>query len=411
MSEPQSEPVTAWKSGDRAVITGLDPELGIRLNGTVAVVVETRPGSITIVESEGTRIDVGPAQLQTVQHRIREIQRDPNLAGADKMKAIQGLHAAPKAPRRGLATEDALPSPPKSASLAPKCAHYETQCVIVSACCDQVFQCRVCHDDALPDHKIDRFATAQVICKACDLLQPASNQCTSCEIQFSEYYCGICKLWKAEDSRGTYHCEDCGICRVGKRKDYFHCDTCEACLPSASKDDHVCLSEKYKSDCPVCRVDLFSSREGVQTMPCGHPIHPSCLKRLFCSGTFPRCPLCKRSAMDLSAAWEEMQQSIDLQPMPPPSESGAPEFVTINCNDCGETGGSPFHFIGCRCSNCGSFNTAIVGSGGAEDEEEEEEGERRASVGGGGGGGGGGDASDGVDGEAAGVTTGATALP
>jgi hypothetical protein len=32
-------------------------------------------------------------------------------------------------------------------------------------------------------------------------------------------------------------------------------------------------------------------------MPCGHPIHSSCLAKLTSSGGWPRCPLCKRSVV------------------------------------------------------------------------------------------------------------------
>jgi hypothetical protein len=80
-----------------------------------------------------------------------------------------------------------------------------------------VVQCRLCHDEAVVDHRIDRFATAEVICKQCDSRQAVSNQCSECGVEFSSYHCGVCKLWKADDARGTFHCESCGICRVGQR--------------------------------------------------------------------------------------------------------------------------------------------------------------------------------------------------
>jgi hypothetical protein len=55
-----------------------------------------------------------------------------------------------------------------------------------------------------------------------------------------------------------------------------------------------------------------------------------------------------------------MQAEIDAQPMPPPHESGCPRTVDVHCNDCGATSPSAaFHFVGCRCALCGSFNTAV----------------------------------------------------
>ena len=52
-----------------------------------------------------------------------------------------------------------------------------------------------------------RFATSEIICKACDTLQGVSNLCIQCGVQFGGYFCGICKLWKADDAVGTFHCD------------------------------------------------------------------------------------------------------------------------------------------------------------------------------------------------------------
>jgi len=62
----------------------------------------------------------------------------------------------------------------------------------------------------------------------------------------------------------------------------------------------------------------------------------------------------------MEATWASMQAEIDLQPMPPPAESGCPATVAARCNDCAAAAPSvPYHVLGCRCPQCGSFNTAI----------------------------------------------------
>jgi hypothetical protein len=84
-------------------------------------------------------------------------------------------------------------------------------------------------------------------------------------------------------------------------------------------------------------------------------------------------PLCHfEHKVPMESTWAAMQAEIDAQPMPPPSESGCPATVSVHCNDCGlDSSPVPFHFLGCRCSTCGSFNTAISSSS-SEDQSPEE---------------------------------------
>ena len=256
----------------------------------------------------------------------------------------------------------------------------------MSPCCGRLFQCRLCHDEAIADHAFDRFQVTTVVCKRCDEAQPPAKDCRSCGVPFGGYACLDCRLWKADDARGTYHCDGCGLCRVGKREDYQHCDSCCMCLPVATFEEHLatCREQMYRSNCPVCSEDLFTSREGVASMRCGHVIHPSCLRALisaaFSADDFPlavpRCPLCKKSVESMEAQWEAVAEQIRLQPMPAPGTlEGVPEFVAVACHDCeAETPRAPFHFLGMRCGACGSFNTAQVKGSSAAAEEGSEAG-------------------------------------
>ena len=110
----------------------------------------------------------------------------------------------------------------------------------------------------------------------CFILIQVSNKCTSCEVQFANYFCAICNLFDDKD-KGQFHCTPCGICRllwyptisihqiyytlklskpltksflsiiflfyrVGGRDNFFHCEKCDMCLGTSIKDDHkVCV--------------------------------------------------------------------------------------------------------------------------------------------------------------------------
>lgn len=41
------------------------------------------------------------------------------------------------------------------------CEHYKKNCKILSACCNKLFTCRFCHDNA-SDHSIDRYNTSKI---------------------------------------------------------------------------------------------------------------------------------------------------------------------------------------------------------------------------------------------------------
>ncbi|KAL0243029.1 hypothetical protein GEMRC1_005592 [Eukaryota sp. GEM-RC1] len=80
------------------------------------------------------------------------------------------------------------------------CKHYARDCQIKASCCQTYFPCRLCHDEEVLEHKIDRFATSEIKCMLCKTEQPVSNQCISpdCpahENGFAKYYCSVCKFF------------------------------------------------------------------------------------------------------------------------------------------------------------------------------------------------------------------------
>eukprot|EP00960_Hanusia_phi_P046517 757885-Hanusia_phi.AAC.2 len=119
------------------------------------------------------------------------------------------------------------------------CSHYSRGCQLVSPCCQKVFWCRFCHDEA-SDHAIDRHAVKEVKCVVCGLVQPVGPVCVGegCDNAFGKYFCSICNFFDDNISGEPFHCNGCGICRKGGRENFFHCDTCGCCYSNALRDNH-----------------------------------------------------------------------------------------------------------------------------------------------------------------------------
>lgn len=299
-------------------------------------------------------------------------------------------------------------------NLCKECPHYERKCNIVSPCCGMIFGCRLCHDecDELPPridrltciddackscnpsplsklsgvsiqeepdnsvqtektlctfistqsqelhHNIDRFAISEIICKECNTKQSSkTNNCIKCHAQFGEYHCSTCNLWMSAEEK-PYHCEDCGFCRIGGRENFRHCHDCGMCIAESIFDEHDCKEGRYKSACPVCQEDLFTSRSLSHGMQCGHAIHWHCFQELIKHDS--RCPICKKtcdSFLSMMYTWESMAVSVAMQPVP----AELSRLVTIQCNDCEEIEKDRWwHVIGTQCKCCLSFNTNII---------------------------------------------------
>ncbi|KAL7530265.1 hypothetical protein ACHAWF_003303 [Thalassiosira exigua] len=176
------------------------------------------------------------------------------------------------------------------------CVHYERRCSVVAPCCGVAYGCRVCHDEmSLSCGPMDRFAVEEVVCKECRERQPSkTNECRACGVTFAEYHCPKCNIWMALSKR-PFHCDECGFCRVGGRENFKHCATCCMCVAASVHATHSCMREKYKNNCPVCREDMFSSRQSPQDLPCGHVIHSHCFRNL--AGFDYRCPICKKTVL------------------------------------------------------------------------------------------------------------------
>ncbi|KAJ8637736.1 hypothetical protein MRB53_012003 [Persea americana] len=241
------------------------------------------------------------------------------------------------------------------------CSHYRRRCRIRAPCCNEVFDCRHCHNEAknsinverMHRHDLPRHEVQQVICSLCGTEQDVHQFCINCGVCMGKYFCETCKLFDDDLSKKQYHCNGCGICRIGGRENFFHCFKCGCCYSILLKQSHPCVERALHHDCPVCFEYLFESTDEVIVLPCGHTIHMNCLKEMRQHLQYA-CPLCSKSVCDMSKVWEKLDMEIAATPMP---ESYQNKMVWILCNDCGGTSQIKFHVVAQKCLNCKSYNT------------------------------------------------------
>ncbi|QDS76517.1 hypothetical protein FKW77_005811 [Venturia effusa] len=251
---------------------------------------------------------------------------------------------------------DEAPTDPPEPVLG--CKHYQRNVKIQCFDCKTWHTCRHCHDAAVQSHHLNRRATENMLCMHCFTPQPAGQYCKNCNERAAWYYCDICKLWDDDGSKRIYHCADCGICRKGEGlgKDYVHCKKCNVCVSISHFPTHTCIENATDSNCPLCLDYMFTSPLEIVALPCGHYLHHHCYTSLMLS-TY-QCPICKRSAVNMETQWRGLEEQIRHQPMP---REWAGVRVEVRCNDCGGKTIVPFHWLGCKCNRCDSFNTVEAG--------------------------------------------------
>jgi RING finger and CHY zinc finger domain-containing protein 1 len=270
------------------------------------------------------------------QELVKEIQK-LNISTEEKMKKIHHLFQQ-------------VQVIPEEKNII--CSHYDRKCELLSPCCSKWIGCRFCHDEEnLCDVKFDRFKVTKIRCKDCCDEQGVSNQCIKCKIEFAKSFCNICNVWTNDN---IYHCNDCGFCRVGNSEEYIHCQSCDACFHIG----HECVQNlSYElsrdDDCPICFENLFASKKPFSFMNCGHRIHQECLNMQLKNNNY-KCPLCKKSIMDMGPVWTRLKNEKNAIDMPDEYRN---KKINIVCNDCSQVCETEFHVVGLECHHCGSFNT------------------------------------------------------
>ncbi|KAH6818878.1 CHY-type/CTCHY-type/RING-type Zinc finger protein [Perilla frutescens var. frutescens] len=244
------------------------------------------------------------------------------------------------------------------------CKHYRRRCKIRAPCCDEIFDCRHCHNEAkngleinpIHRHDVPRHKVKRVICSLCSREQDVQQHCISCGVCMGSYFCNKCKFFDDDVSKKQYHCDECGICRTGGVENFFHCRKCGCCYASSLKDAHRCVERAMHHNCAVCFEFLFDSMKNITVLPCGHTIHLECVREMELHRRYS-CPVCSKSICDMSNVWRKLDEEIASTPMP---EMYKNKMVWILCNDCEETSNVQFHILAYKCLGCKSYNTCQI---------------------------------------------------
>ncbi|KAG5562661.1 hypothetical protein RHGRI_005398 [Rhododendron griersonianum] len=254
------------------------------------------------------------------------------------------------------------------------CPHYRRRCRIRAPCCNEIFDCRHCHNEAKNGinvdqkhrHDIPRHLVQQVICSLCGTEQEVSHDL----VWFGKSVSVVACVWEDTSvrlasclmtiyQRSSIIAMDVAYAGLaGGRISSIAINAVRCCYSVLLKNCHPCVEGAMHHDCPVCFEKtavqyLFESRNDVIVMPCGHTIHKSCLKEMQEHYQYA-CPLCSKSVCDMSKVWEKFDVEIAATPMP---ELYQNKMVWILCNDCGSTSEVQFHIVGQKCPNCKSYNT------------------------------------------------------
>ncbi|PWA91599.1 UDP-xylose synthase 4 [Artemisia annua] len=235
-----------------------------------------------------------------------------------------------------------------------RCKHYRRRCMIRAPCCNEVYGCRHCHNeatnmlDSIADrHDIVRYDVTQVICSVCDSEQPVARQCTNCGVNMGEYYCEICKFFD----------DDLLHCRPPRSSSTVTIVvSAGSCYALSLRNNHSCVENSMRHHCPICYEYLFDSLKDTTVMKCGHTMHSECCNEMLKRSSFS-CPICSKSVMDMSRVWQRLDEEIEATIMP---EDYRQKKVWILCNDCNDTTEAIFHIMGQKCGHCRSYNTRTI---------------------------------------------------
>ncbi|XP_039124233.1 probable E3 ubiquitin-protein ligase RZFP34 [Dioscorea cayenensis subsp. rotundata] len=210
------------------------------------------------------------------------------------------------------------------------CQHYRRRCRIQAPCCNEVFDCRDCHNEAqnsinvesVHRHNLPRHEVQNVICSLCGTEQMIQQVCIHCGVSMGRYFCETCKLFDDDTAKKLNNTTAMAVESAG------------CCYSNILKTSHPCIEWALLHDCPY----LFESTNDVSVLPCGHTIHVNCFEG---------------NATTLTV-WEKLDIVIAATPMP---ESYHNLMVHILCNDCGVNSDVKFHIVAQKCLNCKSYKT------------------------------------------------------
>jgi len=252
------------------------------------------------------------------------------------------------------------------------CKHYRRGCKLLMPCCNELFSCRLCHDEIVtersisnpsrwPWHQANRYDVHQIWCMFCYTLQPVSDKCENCQRSFAKFVCTVCRLYDDSSHRSIYHCPYCNLCRigVGLGEDFYHCMKCNACVSNKLKN-HVCREHILEDDCAICQSGLFDATKPLKMLKCGHCLHHECYNSFVLTNF--RCPTCRKSIGDMTMIWRKYDEVWrQIYASAPPD--AALTQVVLKCLDCSRESSLSLPMshgaiqLPPKCYLCGSYNT------------------------------------------------------
>uniref|UniRef100_A0A0D9VPI3 CHY-type domain-containing protein n=1 Tax=Leersia perrieri TaxID=77586 RepID=A0A0D9VPI3_9ORYZ len=236
------------------------------------------------------------------------------------------------------------------------CEHYRRKCKIRAPCCGEIFDCRHCHNqvkDSLEVSISDRHEVPRHEIKL-TVLPCGHHRLSALSATKNRMYNRIAQIvghvWvNISVQNATF------MMMMYQRTNFTVMDVAYVgcCYSYVLKDSHRCVERAMHHNCPVCFEYLFDSTKDISALRCGHTIHLDCLYEMRSHQQFS-CPVCLRSACDMSHAWQKLDQEVAASPMPAIYQK---KMIWILCNDCGTTSNVQFHILGHKCPGCSSYNT------------------------------------------------------
>ncbi|CAI0444623.1 unnamed protein product [Linum tenue] len=197
------------------------------------------------------------------------------------------------------------------------CSHYRRRCSVRAPCCNEVFSCRHCHNEAKNDIKVDqklrhdmpRHEVRQVVCSLCATEQEVQQVCRNCGVCMGKYYCETCKFFDDDI--------------------FFECPS--TLLSRYQEGNFIVMPVGYAE---LEDVKTFSTAKTVApaTLSLLRKVTPvwraQCVMIALCALRYA-CPLCSKSVCDMSATWEALDVEIAATPMPEPYRGKMVCFRTL----------------------------------------------------------------------------------
>ncbi|KVI00181.1 Rubredoxin-type fold [Cynara cardunculus var. scolymus] len=230
------------------------------------------------------------------------------------------------------------------------CTHYRRRCKIKAPCCDEVFDCRHCHNeiknsleiDPIHRHDVPRHDVKKVVFVSY-VLYVTLNKMFNKIVSAVGYVWGITSVKHANSTTmmfrriSTIVINVAYVEQVARRISFIATNV----VNNKMKNLYIDVATRKRSKIHTCVW------KGQCTMIVLFVLRYS-------------CPICSKSICDLSDMWRKLDNEVEATPMP---ETYKNKMVWILCNDCEKISRVKFHIVGQKCTQCKSYNTRQIRGG------------------------------------------------